>query len=178
MHTSFICATVGASLFFVTPLSAASPQRLRADISPQCALEIDVRTDARAACWRLKCSSKRTRKLGCDFSAMHQIDSVFIAPDRKYIAVLSVGEGHPILEIAALAPLLKSGKFAPICEVDPYPGTILPSIWSNGKLIVQTDVDLALKDIEQRASSIGESMRAYHIEPARCLLKSAPKSER
>lgn len=100
---------------------------------------------------------------------MHQIDSVSIAPNRKYIAVLSVGEGHPVLEIAALAPLLKSGKFAAQCEVNPYPGTILPSTWSNGKLIVQTDIDLTLKDIEQRATSISESMREYRIDPVRCL---------
>jgi hypothetical protein len=165
------------NLIFVSALIAASPQRLRADVSPRCALEIDLRTDARAACWRLKCSAKPARTLGCDLSAMHQIDTVSISPNRKYIAVLSVGEGHPILEIAALAPLLKNGKFASLCEVNPYPGTIRIGNWSGGKLLIQTDVDLQLEDTAARASSIGESMRETLIDPQHCLARADFKNQ-
>ena len=77
-----------------------------------------------------------------------------------------------------MAPLLKNGKFAVKCEVNPYPGTILLGAWRNNKLIVQTDIDLTLADIEQRATSIGEAMREYRIDPADCVLTQVVKAGR
>jgi hypothetical protein len=150
---------------------------LTAKVSKSCTLHIDVRRDARPACWRLQCQdqakTKSVRKLGCDLSALHQISEVLVAPAGDYLAVASVGEGHPILEIALLKPLIAKGKFTAKCELNPYPGTIAPSGWRGRWLLFKSDVDLALKDTEQRANSIADDLRDYRVDPANCRVELA-----
>jgi hypothetical protein len=138
---------------------------------------VEVRCDEQPACWHLDCAQKPPQQLACDLSAMHQIDSIVAAPNRKYLSVVSVGEGHPILEIVALKPLLDQGSYQVACTINPYPGTLTSVDWQGDRLSIHSDVDLALKGIEQRADSIDEDMRRYLIDPADCALHAVDATE-
>jgi hypothetical protein len=146
-----------------------------------CTLQIDVRRDERPACWRLQCQSKAktksVRKLGCGFSALHQITEVLVAPKADYLAVASVGEGHPIVEIVPLNALINKGKYVAKCELNPYPGTIAPSRWHGRVLLFQSDVDLALKDTEQRANSMTENILEYRVDAENCEVQMIATTE-
>jgi hypothetical protein len=160
-----------------TVLTAKVPDKYNESVFPasprkSCTLQIDVRRDETPACWRLQCQgkskAKSVRKLGCDLSALHQITEVLVAPQADYLAVASVGEGHPIVEIVPLTAFIDKGKYVAKCELNPYPGTIAPRAWQGRVLLFQSDVDLALKDAEQRANSIAENMREYRVDPENC----------
>jgi hypothetical protein len=157
---------------------AHSRRILSIPYSAQCALKVDVRNDARAACWRAICDDNAPQELGCDLSALHLIDRISVSPDRRYLAVVSVGEGHPILEIVQLAPLLKpkesrareANKFVVKCSVNPYPGTLSFGAWEPNALRLRSDVNLTLPepDIEQRALSIGSAMHDFWLNLSNC----------
>jgi hypothetical protein len=155
----------------------ASLFSLKAAVSPSCELTVDIRNNELPACWQLDCAKKRSRLLACDLSAMHQIDSIIVAPNRKHLSVVSVGEGHPILEIVALTPLLEQGKYQVACTINPYPGTLTSVDWQGDRLRIHSDVDLALEGIEQRADSIDEEMRSYLVDPADCALHAVDATE-
>lgn len=66
------------------------------------------------------------------------------SPDGRYLAVLSVGEGHPVLDILDIHRVVagthgdRSLRF-----VDPYPGMIELVGWERGRLKVKSDRPLA-----------------------------------
>jgi hypothetical protein len=64
-----------------------------------------------------------TRYLGEDLSALRQVVEVHAAANGQWLAVLSVGEGHPILEVVDL-PKLQQGTYQVFKEFNPYPGSI------------------------------------------------------
>lgn len=145
---------------------------IRADLSPRCALEVDVRKDEQAACWRVDCVDAAPRDLGCDATALHQVVDVQIAPDQQWMTVTSVGEGHPMLELVALAEFLKGKPYRAQCTINPYPGTVYFEGWEAGKARVVSDVDLTTEDTEARAEGIGDERR-YLLNPADCVLDPA-----
>lgn len=140
------CCLLGSSL-----ASAGSP--LRTPLSGGCTLEADVRRDERSACLRLRCDRQPAQTLACDVAALHQIDQIIPSADGRWLAVLSVGEGHPWLEIVDL-PALRRGEYRAACSVNPYPGVLSLDAWLGETLRIGSDVDLRL-DAEQRAASAG-----------------------
>jgi hypothetical protein len=66
------------------------------------------------------------------------------SPDGRYLAVLSVGEGHPVLDLLALPRVLggshgeRSLRF-----IDPYPGSIELLGWVGARLRLASDRPLA-----------------------------------
>jgi hypothetical protein len=99
-------------------------------------------------------------KLGKNLSSLWQVDSLLPSPDGKYLAVLSVGEGHPILEIVDLQTLRTQKKYMVLKELNPYPGIIYIQQWQPGQLIVESDMPLNLKkknenfDLDQQLKEV------------------------
>ena len=150
-------------------LADATVPTLRADLSPRCALEVDVRKDDQPGCWRIDCVDAVPRELGCDATALHQVVDVQIAPDQQWMAVTSVGEGHPMLELVALPEFLAGKPYRALCTINPYPGTVYFERWEAGKPRVISDVDLTVESVEARAEGIGDE-RHYLLDPADCAL--------
>lgn len=148
-------------------IADASDPTIRAELSPRCALEVDVRKDEQSACWRVDCVDAAPKELGCDATALHQVVEVQIAPDQQWMAVTSVGEGHPMLELVALPEWLAGKPYRAQCTINPYPGTAYFKGWEAGKLRLGSDVDLTVDSVEVRAEGIGDERR-YVLNPADC----------
>lgn len=166
---SILCA--GAMPCIADSAGSQDHAMARAKISPQCFLEADIRTDERAACWRLACGSGKPGRLGCDLSQMHQVASLSVSPDRRRLAVVSVGEGHPILELVDLPALLRQRKYAMLCTVNPFPGTINVVGWSDGRVLVESDVLLTVANSDERAASLPETSGYFRVSSDHCLIE-------
>jgi len=81
-------------------------------------------------------------KLGENLSSFYQVDCFLASPDGKYLAVTSVGEGHPLLEVVDLEVLRKQGKYKVLQELNPYPGVISILHWDDSQLILSSDAPL------------------------------------
>jgi len=66
------------------------------------------------------------------------------SPDGRYLAVLSVGEGHPVLDILDLDRVVQGTHGdRSLFFVDPYPGSIELLSWEGSRLKVASDRPLA-----------------------------------
>ena len=80
--------------------------------------------------------------------ALFVADKISISPDDRYISIISVGEGHPILQIFDLKNILNvydfydTKKIYSIGFIDPYPGTISIKGWSDKNIIISSNVSL------------------------------------
>jgi hypothetical protein len=146
---------------------AEGMQPLRVALVDGCTLEVDVRRDETPACWRLHCVGTPPRDLACDVTAMHQVVDFQLSPDQQHLAVLTVGEGHPVLEILPLQPLIENGRYDAGCTLNPYPGSIWMQQWHQSQLQVGSDVDLAEASYALRAEDMTD--RDYRISPTLCL---------
>lgn len=88
---------------------------------------------------------------------------VAISPNDDHIAVLSAGEGHPVIEIFEIENIFKQGAgcentIDPISRIDPYPGTIWIEGWESEMLLtVGSDVPLDLVDRGEREALLENS---------------------
>lgn len=103
--------------------------------------------------WRLRCQGVADRFLGDGLSAMYQVAQLLPSPDHRWLAVVSVGEGHPILEIVDAQKLLRQQEYAVAHEINPYPGTLLADRWDGDALLISSDVALELGERRDRAAS-------------------------
>lgn len=149
---------------------SASAGWLRSPLPGGCILEADVRRDERPACLRLRCDRQPAQTLVCDATALHQIDQLIPSADGHWLAVLSVGEGHPWLEIVDL-PALRRGEYRAACSINPYPGVLSLDAWLGDALRIGSDVDLRLAP-EQRADSAGGEY-VWLLRAERCALDPA-----
>lgn len=134
-----------------------------------CTLAVDVVRDETPACWRLACPGKPVRELACDVTAMHQVVSVTLGEADTTLAVMSVGEGHPILELVPLAPLVDAGIYDAACTINPYPGTFgAVSPVSDGWLL-QTSIDLIENQPQPRVASIEGGPWWFRVSATQCL---------
>lgn len=70
-----------------------------------------------------------------------------------YTAFLTVGEGHPWIEIVQTQSLIDSHRFEPFAEIQPYPGNVSIIKWLDDKrLLIESDIDLSLKNQQQDLS--------------------------
>ncbi len=159
--------------FFVIScaLLAANPVRaqedsslgtvLSAPVSERCDLRIDSR-EASEWCWSLVCGSEGGVDLGSGLAALLQVSDLAPSPDRRWLAVLSVGEGHPILEVVDLQTLLTTHEYQVEVTINPYPGTINIAGWRDSMLLVTSDMPL-------RDLPIGEGDIERRMLPAQTL---------
>lgn len=82
-------------------------------------------------------------------SSLIHVSEIKPSPDHRFLAIISVGEGHPILDIIDLPRLLTENETRTIMTVNPYPGTINIAQWSANRLIVKSDALLTRKDKEE-----------------------------
>lgn len=84
------------------------------------------------------------------------IDSIWISPDDKFMAVTSVGEGHAYLDIFDLVSILASRDsendlcINPLLSLAPYPGYVSVKKWEDDNLVLQSDMDLHLLNKKTR----------------------------
>lgn len=89
------------------------------------------------------------KKINCDLSSMIQVTDIKPSPNNKYLAIVSVGEGHPILDVVDLQALLLNQECKAITSINPYPGIINIDRWKEDKLVVTSSVLLTHKIDEQ-----------------------------
>lgn len=79
-------------------------------------------------------------------NAMSHLQNVSISPNRKYLALVTRGEGHPILKVFTLEDLL-AGEVIEMAVIDPYPGDLTIAGWQNHKLHLRSI--MALDDLNE-----------------------------
>lgn len=101
-----------------------------------------VGTEQEGASWQ-RIRSGRNLPLAVPPVTLHPVD-LSISPDGRYLAVVSVGEGHPVLDVLDLARVL-AGTHGDrsLLTIDPYPGSIELAGWRGGCLRVRSDRPLA-----------------------------------
>lgn len=89
------------------------------------------------------------RKIPESPSSLAYVSEIKPSLDNRFLAIISVGEGHPILDIIDLPKLLTENEPRTITTVNPYPGTINVERWSGNRLIVKSDALLTRKVKEE-----------------------------
>lgn len=176
-----VTALVGVTLVVSTTApepeaEPLDPTRITSPFAGGCQLAVDIRRDEQPACWHWVCPGEKTRQLACDVTAMHQVVGVVRDPDQRWLAVTSVGEGHPVLEIVATASLLEDHRYEARCTVNPYPGTLGDVVWQHGVLRIETDVDLSITGVHERVERMDSGTRRFDLDPGTCILTN-PDSE-
>lgn len=94
-----------------------------------------------AAEWTFKpVGKKKPIILGKNLCGMSRVLQAIPSPDGTHLVVVSVGEGHTMLEIIDLPLLLKRKKVRNIAVIDPFPGYIKAIRWERNKLIIGSDM--------------------------------------
>lgn len=97
-------------------------------------------------------------------SCQQSVEELSVSPDDKMLAVISVGEGHPCLDVFELKAILTPGDgdedmlVKPLRTIDPYPGGIMIVGWRKGELDVVSDVPLDRLDKKERRAPVLEPM--------------------
>ncbi len=104
-----------------------------------------IRTQEEADTFWFLLNAYGNKKLGTNLSSLIEVVHLLSSPDGKYLAVLSVGEGHPILEVVNLEKLRTEYVYQVLHEINPYPGVINIDHWEGSTLILESDIPLHLK---------------------------------
>lgn len=86
----------------------------------------------------------QNRQPGSNLAAFLQVSQLLASPDKKYLGVLSVGEGHPIVEVIDLQELRTNGKYNVLHSLNPYPGIISMEKWEGKQLVLLSNIPLTL----------------------------------
>lgn len=79
--------------------------------------------------------------------SMASVDDFKIAPSEKWLAITSVGEGHPIVDVIVLADALADKATTALRTINPYPGYINIIHWVvNDSLLIESNKDLTKPD--------------------------------
>ena len=88
-------------------------------------------------------------RIGTLAPALHVVTAIKASTNGRYLAVHSVGEGHPVIEIIDLSKLLQKKTYHVLQTIDPYPGTIKIHSWDGTQLLVECDMLLTHLDKTQ-----------------------------
>jgi hypothetical protein len=162
------CGAAGATATATAPPATDGREPLTADVGDRCRLVVTGQDDEQGGCWQLACAGADLVELGCALSALHDVAQLAASPDHRWLAVVSVGEGHPWLEVVDLRRLLDGRGYEALTEVDPYPGTVLLVGWSADGLRVESDMPLDALPAEgdesvARSDLMFESTRPFRI---------------
>ena len=108
------------------------------------------------------------KKLLISPNSMSQISQVILSDEKHLLAVLSVGEGHPLLDLVSISALLSATpetakQFQPELTINPYPGNINIVSWDDCGLLIETDRLLSYKEHQSYPFHLAESTQ-YCIE--------------
>ena len=142
---------------------------LTSRVSESCSLLVQDKGLESDTCWSLACESRNVVDLGCGLAAFHAVGALAPSPDGRWLGVVSVGEGHPILEVVDLKSLLAGQGYQVLTSINPYPGTINLQGWTDSALLVTSDMpltELPLAEGESDpASRMLPSQQVFAIEP-------------
>lgn len=115
--------------------------------SPQDETTIYTRTRKdQTSAWFVRRPDGTVKKLRGPNTALALVAEVRRSPSGAWLAVVSVGEGHPILDVFDAQAVLRGEAPDPLVTVNPYPGTISIAGWSDdGALLVESDAELTLE---------------------------------
>jgi hypothetical protein len=85
-------------------------------------------------------------QLGTISASLQNITQIKASPEGQYLAVISVGEGHPLLEVIDLPQLLQQKTYHVFQTLDPYPGFVEIQEWKGNQLHVKSDMLLTELD--------------------------------
>ena len=104
-------------------------------------------------------------QLIADTNAIINMNEICFSPDYKYIAVNVSGEGHPWIEIYDLQSVIDSNKLNLVAEINPYPGYVSIVGWKKQKLIVNSNANLLLKNIDKDSVDfeLSEKGKKFHF---------------
>jgi hypothetical protein len=71
---------------------------------------------------------------------LHDVLTLKASNDNKYLAILSVGEGHPVIDIFLVSDVLSDLKPSFSYSLDPYPGDVTIVEWNAHALHVKSDI--------------------------------------
>jgi len=106
-------------------------------------------------------------------ASMSQVVDFLISPSKQWLAILSVGEGHPIVDIVELTEFLHNHEPKTLISINPFPGTINLVKWQKNQLLVTSDRRISQQNEELSrvekfyvAIDINHTVRIYSA-PAR-----------
>lgn len=105
------------------------------------------------ACWYILAENGNNQKLGSNLSQLMDVQHLSVSPGKKYLAVLSVGEGHPMIEVVDLKLLKEKNKYKTLHVIDPYPGFVGIVGWYGERLILESDMPLNHRGKDGRVNS-------------------------
>ena len=133
-----------SSLCKLDSTSVVIKNTFKDSVSTECCL-IVINPDMNKAEWFVL-RNESIHKLEYPPEQFMRVDDVIISADNKYLAYVSVGEGHPVLEIVDFSNFKKlkfNKKHKVMFGVNPYPGYIsVTKQFDNDKLVVESDMSL------------------------------------
>lgn len=111
----------------------------------QSVLVVNVNSYNQDAVWFLTNRGGGVSKLKTPPFTLHEINTLAVSPDEKWLAILSVGEGHPQLSVVSLPQVISGKAKKELALIDPYPGYVKLEGWRGQKVLVESDVPLDLK---------------------------------
>lgn len=136
--------------------------------------------DETGAHWFILKDMGRSREIGSNLSCLYQVHKVLPSPDNKHLAVLSVGEGHPLVEVIDLEKLRLQSKYVVLQEIDPYPGAVSIDRWDGSSLIVYSNVPLTQRKEDGRVDpdQILPQDEAFSLDVATGEIKSSTSDKK
>jgi hypothetical protein len=136
--------------------------------------------DENGAYWFILKNMGRSREIGSNLSCLYQVDHILPSPDNRYLAVLSVGEGHPMAEVIDLEKLRLQSKYVVLQEIDPYPGTVSIDRWEASHLIVNSNMPLTQRKEDGRVDPdlILSKDEAFSLDAATGEIKSSTSDKK
>ena len=151
---------------------------LTARVSESCSLLVQDKGLESDTCWSLACESRNTIDLGCGLSALHAVGALSPSPDGRWLGVVTVGEGHPILEVVDLKSLLAGQGYQVLTSINPYPGTINLQGWKDSALLITSDMPLPELPLAEGdsdpASRVLPSQQVFALEPGTWKVQAVP----
>ena len=99
-------------------------------------------------------------------AALTSVYGIDASPDSKYLAIYSIGEGHPWIEVIDLQKFIANRQYDVIAEVQPYPGGVELIGWKNNLLIVESDINLLKKNNNEdfTETDLSEKWKKYSFD--------------
>lgn len=89
--------------------------------------------------WLIFSGFTTNQRLEAQPNSMSIVSDILVSPARKYVAISSVGEGHPIIDVVELESLLDNKEPHPFVSINPYPGVVNVDKWEGEKLLINCD---------------------------------------
>lgn len=108
--------------------------------------------------------------------ALATVVTLAVSPKKK-LAILSAGEGHPVLHVASWNDVVRGQATVAMATIDPYPGSVAFDRWDGETLLVRSDVPLDRRSADGRvpAGTEAGAWRHYRWEPIQDRLVAVPR---